>query len=476
MRYQERIYTQDNMGVRNKDILNVNMSSDICVFQSPLFSVSGASKLDCSTGATSGTSYIISADTQSIPLTFDFTANTQTFLDTNSTFKFDLYQYNQSLTAFTNNSVYESDSITYSAFSATNMTTFNVPSSALTLDGEFIIKGSYNFGVCTDFLNRLGKVIDTIVYLNGTEFGFYDDNLDYYFIAVKEADTPIFTQNSSNVVSVNHLTQQVILPEEGISTIIIPSRIIGAFILTFNGSVLAPNLDYTFSGNVVTLFEETVSDDTITITYTTTGGNNLTSDTIDIINPIVSGVTDGQGSNVSYFNTTTGKYEIYTSVTPATGNDIIVMINGATLANGIDYYQSTSNPKRIILEGTIIVDDVIVIVYFPLISTINGLNTSTPTVSWSIANPPTMNNGYFNFLVSNDNLFSSTYYTTNINYITGVTLYDVTFTATGTVGTTLYYRVQNIKNYVTICSGIVTTTKFSEVIPITIQTNSINSY
>jgi len=476
MRYQERIYVQDNMGIRNKDILNVNMSSDICVFESPLFSVSGASKLDCSTGATSGTSYIISADTQTIPLTFNFTANTQTFIDTESTFKFNIYQYNQGLSAFTNASVYQSDSIGYSAFSATNMTTFTVPSSGISLDGEFIIKGSYNFGVCTDYLNRLGKVVDTIVYLNGTEFGFYDNNLDWYFIAIKEAETPIFTDNGSNLTNINTLVQQVILPEEGQTIIIIPSLIVGAFVLTFNGSTLAPNLDYTFTGNTVTLFEETVSDDTITVTYTTAGGNNLTSDTIDIINPIVSGITDGQGSNETYFNTTTGKYEIYTSVVPATGNDIIVMLNGATLANGIDYYQSTSNPSRIILEGIILVDDVIVIVYFPLISTINGLNTNTPTVSWTIETAPTQVNGYFNFLVSYDNLFSSTYYTTNIDYITGNTAYAVTFTATGTVGTTLYYRVQNIKNYITICEDILTSTKYSEVIPITIQTNSINSY
>jgi hypothetical protein len=152
------------------------------------------------------------------------------------------------------------------------------------------------------------------------------------------------------------------------------------------------------------------------------------------------------------------------------------MVNGATLANGIDYYQSTSNPNRIILEGELIVDDIVTLVYFPLISTINGLNTNTPTVSWGIPTAPTQVNGYFNFLVSYDNLFSSIYYTTNIDYIIGTTSYSATFIATGTVGTVLYYRVQNIKNYETICEDILTTTKFSDVIPITIQTNSINTY
>jgi hypothetical protein len=72
MRYQERIYIQNNNdAVRNKDILSFNMSSDMSIFEGPLFNVSGASKIDC-TGITS--SYVIS--TATIPLTFVFTANT----------------------------------------------------------------------------------------------------------------------------------------------------------------------------------------------------------------------------------------------------------------------------------------------------------------------------------------------------------------------------------------------------------------
>jgi phage gp45-like len=74
MRYQQLIYIQNqHQGVRNKDILNVNTSSDICVFNSPLYTISGASKIDC-TGVT-GTTYVITTGT-TIPVTFNFTANT----------------------------------------------------------------------------------------------------------------------------------------------------------------------------------------------------------------------------------------------------------------------------------------------------------------------------------------------------------------------------------------------------------------
>jgi hypothetical protein len=43
------------------------------------------------------------------------------------------------------------------------------------------------------------------------------------------------------------------------------------------------------------------------------------------------------------------------------------MLNGVTLANGGDYYQSISNPKRI-LEGDLLIEDIITI----LLSYYNG--------------------------------------------------------------------------------------------------------
>ena len=48
MRYQERIYIQnENSAIRNKDILNVNMSSDFCIFKAPTFDTYGATKIHC---------------------------------------------------------------------------------------------------------------------------------------------------------------------------------------------------------------------------------------------------------------------------------------------------------------------------------------------------------------------------------------------------------------------------------------------
>lgn len=486
MRYQEPIYIQNNSVIRNRDLLNVNMSSDMCIFNTPLFSVSGASKLNC-TGATSGTSYIISSET-SIPLTFQFTANTNTFTGMSTSFKYEIYKYNGQ--SFPIPPVYKSNVIPYSGFTSFSSITQNIPISGLTIDGEYLIKGYYEFNACTTFLNKIGKKVDTITSnRNGKQYGLYNPDLDFYFIAIKQAESPQLLDNGSNNPIIGNLIQQVILPEnfrtfkdgeeviqEGVRTFATASNYGGNFIVTLNGLALSNNLDYTYSGNIITLNSPLEKDDVATVIYTTTGYKSIITDNIIIDNAIVSGATNNQGNEDNYYNTTTDKYELFTSVTPTEGNAIIVMINGATLANGIDYYQSKSDPKRIILEGDLMVGDVIIVAYFPKTSVVNGINTNTPYISWMIDTPPNKVNGLFTLEVGNDKTFTSLYYTGTTDYVIGSVGYGLYFNVSGSTGTNLYYRIKNEKNYETICGNILSTVAYSEVIPITIQSNSINTY
>lgn len=476
MRYQERIYIQnDNSAVRNRDLLNVNMSSDMCVFESPLFNVSGATKIDC-TGNTGTTGVYIIGTATTIPFEFQFTANTDTFTATNATFRYEVYEYFPDGQIFTVPPVYQSSFIDYSGFSGTNTTIQNIPIEDLVLDGDYLIKGYYYFDACTDFLNRIGKKVDTLTYRSGTEFGLYDSDLDYYFVAISEADVPKLVVNSSNTPVSNRLFQQVIIPEVGTTNVVITNGFFGQFVVTLNGLVLANGYDYTYTGNVVTLSAATSYEDIITIIYTTEGGNNFVADNIDVTSAIVSGATNGEGSNNPYFNTTTGKYEVYTTVAPIEGGTILMMLNGATLANNIDYYQSTSNPKRIILEGDLSIEDLITLVYYPNTNVVNGLTINNPFITWSIDNPPQAINGEFVLEVSTGSTFSNFYSTGVTEYVVGQTLYYKTFVASGTVGTQLYYRVKNHKSYETLCGQIVESIAYSETIPIIIQSNAINSY
>lgn len=474
MRYQELIYIQNqHSAVRNKDFVNVNMSSDICVFEAPLFTLSGASKLDCS-GST-GTTYVITTQTE-LPFVFNFTANTNTFTANSATFKYEIYKYNENANIFAQPPVYRSTSFDYTSLSAGTLLYQNIPITPLSLDGEYLVKGYYNFSACTKYLGELGKTVDTAQYKNGREYSLYNANTDFYFIAFKAAEKPILLNNGSNLVSANQLFQQVILPEDKQTTFTISFLYEGFFIVTLNGLVLSPTYDYTFTGSVVTMNSSLVKGDIVTVIYTTNGGNNLVGDNINVTSSIVSGTTGNEGSNSVYYNTTTSKYEIYTTVEPATGGSILVMLNGATLATGIDYYQSITNPKRIILEGNLMVGDLITIVYFPIVSVVNGIITNTPSVSWEIATAPQKANGIFTLEVSTGNSFTTLYTSSSQPYVQGVSLYFDNFIASGSVGTQLYYRVKNEKNYETLCGDIITDIEYSDTIPIVIQTNSIKSY
>lgn len=473
MRYQEPIYIQNqNNGVRNKDILNFNMSSELCIFEAPQFSVSGASKLQCG----SDNSYYVINNETTIPLAFNFTGNTDSFIENDTTFSFKIYKYNENANIFTQPSKYSSENYSYETFSGTNILNVSVPINSLMLDGDYIVKGLFQYKPCTTFANKLDKTINTSSFVGGDMYGIYDSSLDYYFIAFTAAEKPLLLVNGSNTPSSGALFQQVLLPNNDETNLIITNSYNGYFVLTLNGLLLSPSLDYTFTGNVITLNSPTVKGDVVTITYTNIGGPNLIGDTIKISSSIVSGVTNSQGDNLVYYNTTKNKYEIYTSVVPADKNSIIVMLNGATLANNIDYYQSTSNPKRIILNGDLMVDDVLVIVYFPSVSPSGDLNTNFPTVAWSIKTPPTTTGGTFTLEVSNTSDFSSLIYTNSQSYSVDNTKYFDSFVASGSVGTSIYYRIKNQKKYKTICNDILSDTIYSDSIKLVVKTNAINSY
>ena len=487
MRFQEKIYIQNNNGsLRNRNNVNFNMSSDMCIFKTPLFNLSGASKIDC-TGTTSGTSYIISTAT-TIPVTFDFTANTSSFSATNASFKYEIYKYSQAATSFIYPAIYQSSVIQYSSFSGTNTIFQDIQVSGLSLDGEYIVKGFYEFGVCTNFLNRLGKVIDTRINITGSEYGIYDNNLDYYFAAINASDKPIFLNNTSNVPSKGTLIQQVLLPEtiakqtlDGVSLtqnnmFTIDANYSGNFIVTLNGLALANIEDYTFSGTLVTLNSDIEKDDIITVIYTTSGGVGLVSDIISIDTEIPSGPINSEGANKFYLNTTTNKYEVYTTIEPNAGDTIIVMINGVSLAIGIDFYQSTSNTKRLILEGNLVIGDLVTLAYFPVTSVVNGIKVPNPMVNWQIKTVPVDTNGLFTLEMGTDVNLNNITYTATTPYQINKIAYNAFLTVTGTSGTQLYYRVKNEKNYTTICGDIISSIAYSDVIPITITTNAINTY
>jgi len=153
-----------------------------------------------------------------------------------------------------------------------------------------------------------------------------------------------------------------------------------------------------------------------------------------------------------------------------------MILNGITLAYDIDYYQSTSNKKRIILEGIIMVGDIINIIYYPVTNVVNGITNNNNYINWYITTPPEKSNGVFSLEYSNLSSFSTYTVNSTVPYVPSVTDYTSILSLTGSVGTNWYYRVKNVKNYESICGDIISSTGYSETVKVQIQSNAINSY
>lgn len=430
-----------------------------------------------------------SLSSTTVDLLFNFTANTSVFTAQNATFRYEIYKYNPTLNVFGVPSVYASETINYSAFSATNVYEASIPLSGLSLDGDYLVKGYYLGYVCTDFLYRLGKTIDTSIYSSGSEYQLYDKNTDFYFVAINKADNPIFLQTGSGTgttgtTSVIPLYQDVILLDQDSGstytrtgeTFTLANEYIGDLIVTLNGLCLSETVDYTLNGRVLTFLGEVQSGDVVTIIYTRNSSLNLINDTIEINGTIPSGATNTQGTNKYFYNTTTGKYEAYLNNTPIDGSEIIVILNGVVLARNVDFYQSTSNKKRIIFNGILLVNDIISIIYYPTASVINGVSNNSNLISWYIPTVPQANNGNFYLEYSSGSTFGVTTISDTVPYSSGVTTYSGILTLTGTVGENYYYRVRNVKEYASICGDLITSTGYSDTVQVVLQTNSINSY
>ena len=425
--------------------------------------------------------YIINTG-DTIDLTFQFTANTESFIDNNSSFKYDIFKYNTVNNVFSNNPVYSSDKIEYQTFSGTSAFTESIPISELSLDGDYLIKGYYIFDYCTEFFNMLGVENNTLN-KNGDMYGLYKKSIDFYFTAFNSASTPTFEFISESNGTLSQLNGFSLFPTfSGQTDFLLTQGFIGSPIIALNGLTLANEYDYIInsSANTLTISGGTVITDVITVIYNSDGENlhGLTNDLIQITTPIISGITDNQGVNTVYYNTSESKYEVYTTVTPNDGDNIIITLNGLTLSPNIDYYQSISNSNRIILNGNLLIGDVINIYYNSKTQYIGSIYTNSPTINWSIDVAPTNNSGEFTIQVSDisDYTFSSIIFSASTPYIANTTTYSKQIILSGDIGTKYIYRIKNEKIYTTINGDKISSVSYSEIIPIEIQSNSINSY
>ncbi len=155
-------------------------------------------------------------------------------------------------------------------------------------------------------------------------------------------------------------------------------------------------------------------------------------------------------------------------------------MNGSVLSNRIEYFKSTSNSRRLILEENLNVGDIITAFYVPMASLIGKVATNSPTLSWSINRAPDgVVYGKFTVEVTDpsDINFENVEYTFEVDYAIDQKTYTKQLLLTNAkAGDKFIYRVKNEKFYDPIMGETIYSVSYSDATEIEILFNSGGSY
>ena len=393
----------------------------------------------------------------------------------------EVYRYEQSIGEFTKSAL-SNFVIDYKDLTGNTSNNIYIPTLNIG-EGEFLIKSYWTYNVNT-LLSKKQKVTKNSIntYKRGELYGLYVPETDWYFISLFESEKPLFNSSvAPQPQNIGNLVVQSRFTESGTTEYVING--LSDPIVSYNGSVLAKNIEYSAVTSATTpyikLLFNPLPNQVLTYAYINNGGSNdLLADLYTISTTIKSGTTGTQSSTDRvFYNTTENKYEFY--LTSAPNSDVILSLNGTILSKDVEYYLSASNSRRVIFEDNLVVGDIIEAFYVPT-AAINGLvPNNTPTISWSINEAPAQSYGKFTIEVTDlsDEFFETVVYSFVVDYIIGQKTYSNTITLTNAIaGDKFIYRVKNEKFYTPIIGETIYSVNYSDVNRIEIQFNSGQSY
>jgi len=394
----------------------------------------------------------------------------------------EIYKYDKSEEEFTNSAVFNFD-FDYDVLSADTTNTATIPLVNIG-EGEFIIKGYWGYNINTLVAKQLEyRKYNIDTYKRGTEYGLYNPETDWYFLNIYEADVPFFMNNSAPApVSINTLVVNSVYTNEGQTDYFIGG--LSDPIVSYNGAVLAKNIEYSAITSAVTpfirlMFEPILADQMLTYAYVREGEEgDLFGDVYTVTEPISSGpTTDREDTDRVYYNTTHNKYEFWLQSTPA--SDVILSLNGSVLAENIEYYKSITNLNRIILDDALVGGDILEAFYTPSTAVIGLIYTNRPIIAWSVVSAPLNTMGRFTveFTSVDDPDFENILYSFVTPYVMGDKAYNLeTYLENAQAGDIFLYRIKNEKFYEPIIGEIIYSYAYSDVVKVEIATNLGESY
>jgi hypothetical protein len=471
MKFSEKIYD------KYRRVLST--SSDICEFTYPSYTATGMGLIEDGVTNNSSNVYLINSDGD-FTIDFTFLNNLEQLNDT-TLFNYSILPFNKSTGKFDMLGAYRSSPYNYD--NPTHQETINT--SNLVGEGEYIFKVGFQFDSCVEVANKLGKRQTADTFNPNLPYGNYDKNLDKYFVVLYNAEEPRLdigvtdegVNNDPNASTKDSFFISPLVIEHNTTDYIINVKASSEILITFNGSFLTKDQDYTLEGDSLKFFEPTLSGDIINLIYIgRSNSSSLKMVNLNVNGPISQGPTDGQGEANVYYNTDSEQFEVYTDYRVSNEDSVVVMINGQVLNNKIDYYVSESNKKRIILSGDLYVDDVLTIIYDSGENLVRGVTTNYIDVNWYVTNPIKNTDGDFIVEFSKYKSFVTLEKSETVPYVANQLKYTKRIDLNYEYGQVLYYRVRNVKRYVTINGDNLDTEKTSDVIRIEIKTNISNNY
>lgn len=481
------------------------------VFLEPLYNLSGATipnsgftTTNCS-GFTTGSSYSTSACTavynlseiDEIDFVFQITGNTEY---TGYTGSFCFHTFNINKIPKNRDYVTKKDSsyskcFDYSAITANTIFEYLDVTSLDRGDYEYIIK-DYNIFNTKNFLDELEvNTFDLATYSKENLF----DNEGWYFVTTVNPEKPIIGQSGGFNISLDStlITETPTLVEGYTSVFKIRNYALNNVFLVFvNGILLTEGVDWNYLTNLGNGYFEFISGtieptkDLIQVTYLY--NNTVDVDIINnyeiglvvdsgIINNITTGITSGVTSLTVNYNPTYNRQEILLSKPIRNASSIIFTVNGVRLNDEVEYFLSSSNSSRLIMNPSdqIQIGDAISIFYYTNddleYTDLGYFRTLTPIIIWTA--PSSYNNyrsedGKFLLQVTTGsdtdflNPIQSKFYDfVNPTTTTGITeQYSVVLDPLPTnVGQNFLVRVYFFKNYHILFDNVITTRNVSNI-------------
>lgn len=508
----------DRNGLSN--IYNISNTLAFCneTFKNPLYDLVGAVKATsaytttaCS-GITTASTYTTTGCTavynfseiDDFTLTFNITGNTQY---TGYTGDFCYHTFDISGLLTDRDYVTKQDSVLSDCFIFSGITGNTVMETINTSelphkDAQYLIK-DYNFFYTKNCQDKLR--INTFDLTTQPIDTLFSDG--WYFITVTNPDKPNIgvTVNPTLVDSTILRTETPELVEGQTSVFKINGIPLNNKMLVYvNGIQLTEGLDWVSLPENARLIEITSgilepSKDIISVTYL-----NLSRDTEDIFNlnedylQIDAMVVTGTTTDVDYsaatrpsinYNTVKSRQEVLLTSSIKGLSDIIFVVNGVTLAVNKDYYLSSSDDRRLIMDpsGSIQVGDAISLFYLTDNSNnlfnIGYFRTLTPSITWSVPS------SYEKYLSKNGKFLLQVTTESDINFDTPIQSRLVDFQQLNNiytevldelptnVGEKFLVRVYFFKDYHILFNNIITTRNVSDTATFKVNINfSKNSY